>query len=195
MGAPDICLLLVWKNKPCIEGFINYRFYIFLFKYVVPVEIKAQGKRAQVAYQSALKGGSVNVSRARILLIGQDRAGKTSLKKSLIGLPFNPREKSTEGIEVDPSIFQADEGKNWHPIDENKKGLLGYCSKDVAKVMLETLSRSSVPVSPDWILKDKEDSEKLGSDQLQNDHKNGKEVNATDGEEEEDSFLNQVCLL
>ena len=195
MGAPDICLLLVWKNKPCIEGFINYRFYIFLFKYVVPVEIKAQGKRAQVAYQSALKGGSVNVSRARILLIGQDRAGKTSLKKSLIGLPFNPREKSTEGIEVDPSIFQADEGKNWHPIDENKKGLLGYCSKDVAKVMLETLSRSSVPVSPDWILKDKEDSEKLGSDQLQNDHKNGKEINATDGEEEEDSFLNQVCLL
>ena len=137
----------------------------------------------------------MNVSRARILLIGQDRAGKTSLKKSLIGLPFNPREKSTEGIEVDPSIFQADESKNWHPIDENKKGLLGYCSKDVAKVMLETLSRSSVPVSPDWILKDKEDSEKLGSDQLQNDHKNGKEVNATDGEEEEDSFLNQVCLL
>ena len=61
--------------------------------------------------------------------------------------------------------------------------------------MLETLSRSSVPVSPAWILKDKEDSEKLGSDQLQNDHKNGKEVNATDGEEEEDSFLNQVCLL
>ena len=195
MGAPDICLLLVWKNKPCIEVFINCRFYIFLFKYVVPVEIKAQGKRAQVAYQSALKGGSVNVSRARILLIGQDRAGKTSLKKSLIGLPFNPREKSTEGIEVDPSIFQVDESKNWHPIDENKKGLLGYCSKDVAKVMLETLSRSSVPVSPDWILKDKEDSEKLGSDQLQNDHKNGKEVNATDGEEEEDSFLNQVCLL
>ena len=195
MGAPDICLLLVWKNKPCIEGFINYRFYIFLFKYVVPVEIKAQGKRAQLAYQSALKGGSVNVSRARILLIGQDRAGKTSLKKSLIGLPFNPREKSTEGIEVDPSIFQADEGKNWHPIDENKKGLLGYCSKDVAKVMLETLSRSSVPVSPDWIQKDKEDSEKLGSDQLQNDHKNGKDVNSTDGEQDEDSFLNQVCLF
>ena len=195
MGAPDICLLLVWKNKPCIEGFINYRFYIFLFKYVVPVEIKAQGKRAQVAYQSTLKGGSVNVSRARILLIGQDRAGKTSLKKSLIGLPFNPRKKSTEGIEVDPSIFQADEGKNWHPIDENKKGLLGYCSKDVAKVMLETLSRSSVPVSPDWIQKDKEDSEKLGSDQLQNDHKNGKDVNSTDGEEDEDSFLNQVCLF
>ena len=130
----------------------------------------------------------MNVSRARILLIGQDRAGKTSLKKSLIGLPFNPREKSTEGIEVDPSIFQADEGKNWHPIDENKKGLLGYCSNDVAKVMLETLSRSSAPVSPDWILKDKEDSEKLGSHQLQNDHKNGKEVNATDGEEEEDLF-------
>ena len=183
------------KTNRALKALLIIVFISSVFTYVVPEEIKAQGKRAQVAYQSALKGGSVNVSRARILLIGQDRAGKTSLKKSLIGLPFNPREKSTEGIEVDPSIFQADEGKNWHPIDENKKGLLGYCSKDVAKVMLETLSRSSVPVSPAWILKDKEDSEKLGSDQLQNDHKNGKEVNATDGEEEEDSFLNQVCLF
>ena len=71
----------------------------------------------------------MNVSRARILLIGQDRAGKTSLKKSLIGLPFNPREKSTEGIEVDPSIFQADEGKNWHPIDENQKRTVGILFK------------------------------------------------------------------
>ena len=37
------------------------------------------------------------------MLIGQDRAGKTSLKRSLIGLPFNPKEKSTAGIEVDSS--------------------------------------------------------------------------------------------
>ena len=33
---------------------------------------------------------------------------KKSLKKFLIGLPFNPKESSTDGIEVDPSKFQLD---------------------------------------------------------------------------------------
>ena len=30
------------------------------------------------------------------------------MKKFLIGLPFNPKESSTDGIEVDPSKFQLD---------------------------------------------------------------------------------------
>ena len=60
---------------------------------LAPLEIEARGEKAQLAYQSALKYGAVNVYRGRVLLIGQDRAGKTSLKKSLIGLPFNPKEK------------------------------------------------------------------------------------------------------
>ena len=71
------------------------------FFLLVPLEIEARGEKAQLAYQSALKYGAVNVYRGRVLLIGQDGAGKTSLKKSLIGLPFNLEEKWNEGIEVD----------------------------------------------------------------------------------------------
>ena len=41
------------------------------------------------------------------MLIGQDRAGKTSLKKSLQGERFNPQEESTIGIDKDPSHFQV----------------------------------------------------------------------------------------
>ena len=41
------------------------------------------------------------------MLIGQDRAGKTSLKKSLRGICFDPEEDSTDGIEVDPSFFNV----------------------------------------------------------------------------------------
>ena len=60
-------------------------------------------------YQRTLRDGAVKVYRGRVLLIGQDRAGKKkSLKKFLIGLPFNPKESSTDGIEVDPSKFQLD---------------------------------------------------------------------------------------
>ena len=41
------------------------------------------------------------------MLIGQDRSGKTSLKKSLKGLVFNPDEDSTVGIDVDPAHFKV----------------------------------------------------------------------------------------
>ena len=41
------------------------------------------------------------------MLIGQDRTGKTSLKKSLRGQQFNHEEESTNGIERDPSYFSV----------------------------------------------------------------------------------------
>ena len=123
------------------------------------------------------------------MLIGQDRAGKTSLKKSLIGLPFNSKEKSTDGIEVDPSKFQLDVGevRNWQPIDERKQGLLG-CSKDVAQVVVEKMY-TDIPGSRHWVLEELRGEAILQSD----DNKNRKQVD-TDGEKEEVSLVNQVCL-
>ena len=78
----------------------------------------------------------MNVYRGRILLIGQDRAGKTSLKKSLLGLPFDPKEQSTEGIEVHASTceIEVEQVKNWHPTHENKPGLQEY-SRDISRIM------------------------------------------------------------
>ena len=155
---------------------------------LVPLEIEARGEKAQLAYQRALKYGAVNVYRGRVLLIGQDRAGKTSLKKSLIGLPFNPKEKSTGGIEVDPSKFQLDVGevRNWQPIDERKQGLLG-CSRDVAQMVVEAMY--GISVSRAWVQEELRGEAILQSD----DNKNRKQV-VTDGEKEEVSFVNQVCL-
>ena len=156
-----------------------------------PTEIDARGERAQLAYRSALRDGAVNVYRGRILLIGQDRAGKTSLKKSLIGLPFNPKEKSTEGIEVDSSIFQVDVDKaeNWQPIDESKLGLLG-CSQDVAGMIVKELC---VPSGHNWIQEEKEGEVKYGSDHTGDGHKNGEQnIAGPAGEKEEDLLVNQV---
>ena len=95
---------------------------------------------ARLAYKKALREGFVNVYRGRILLIGQDRAGKTSLKKSLLGLPFDPKEQSTEGIEVQASTCQieVEQVKNWHSTHEYKPGLLEY-SKDVSRIVAEKL--------------------------------------------------------
>ena len=154
---------------------------------IVPTEIEARGKKALLAYQSALRDGAVNVYRRRVLFVGQDRAGKTSLKKSLIGLPFNPKEKSTEGIEVDPSQYQldVDEARNWQPIDERKQGLLG-CSKDVAQIVVEKMCNISVSHK-------RVQEKRVGSDPRNDDNKNGKQV-GTGEEKEEDSHVNEVCV-
>ena len=159
-----------------------------VFFSLAPLEIEARGEKAQLAYQSALKDGAVNVYRGRVLLIGQDRAGKTSLKKSLIGLPFNPKEKSTNGIEVDPSKFQldVDEVRNWQPIDERKQGLLG-CSKDVAQLLVEKMYDTSFN-------RDLGQEEERDVVILQNDYNKNRKQLGTDAEKEEVSLVNQVSL-
>ena len=162
-------------------------FYVHFFS-LAPLEIEARGEKAQLAYQSALKDGAVNVYRGRVLLIGQDRAGKTSLKKSLIGLPFNSKEQSTDGIEVDPSKFRLDfdEVRNWQPIDARKQGLLG-CSKDVAQVVVEKIHDISVN-------RDLVQEEERGDVILQNDDNKSRKQVGTDAENEEVSLVNQISL-
>ena len=67
----------------------------------------------------------MNVYRGRIILVGQDRAGKTSLKKTLLGLPFDYQEQSTDGIEIEPSKFEieVEQIKNWTRSCANKSSL------------------------------------------------------------------------
>ena len=77
------------------------------FKPSVPLEILARGKLATEAYTRALEDGKGYARRVPIMIIGQSRTGKTSLKRSLKGKLFNPDEKSTEGIETDPSYFRV----------------------------------------------------------------------------------------
>ena len=80
----------------------------FLGELTVPAEIRARGVEAERAFQRALQQNeTVNVCRGRVMIVGQERAGKTSLKKSLLGMPFNKEEESTVGIEVDPSKFEV----------------------------------------------------------------------------------------
>ena len=157
------------------------KYSVSFFFSLAPLEIEARGEKAHLAYQSVLKDGAVNVYRGRVLLIGQDRAGKTSLKKSLIGLPFKRKEKSTDGIEVDPSKFQldVDEVRNWQPL-ERKQGLLG-CSRDVAQMVVEKMCT-------DYARQGLTGEGIFQSD----DNKNRKQVD-TNREKEEVSLVNQVC--
>ena len=155
--------MILAKKKKLLMAFLCYY-------YIVPEEIKLQGKKAQSAYLQALRDGSVHVYRGRILLIGQDRAGKTSLKKSLTGRPFNPEEQSTEGIHVDPSTFEidVDQVKNWQSVCENEQGLLG-CSRDIAKIVTTKLPEYSPSISSNGSSEYGEDDTDASEEHQEND--------------------------
>ena len=79
-----------------------------LFSFVaVPLEIRARGPLALATYLNALSDGKACVKRVPLMIVGQDRSGKTSVKNSLKGICFNPDEDSTLGIEVDRYQFKV----------------------------------------------------------------------------------------
>ena len=77
------------------------------------------------------------------MLIGQDRAGKTRLKKSFLGLPFDPEEESTDGIEVDPSKFEVDTDlvKNWKRTDDKLE--VSQFAADLARMVARELQENA----------------------------------------------------
>ena len=154
---------MVRKVEICISWTENC---IKCFLYLVPREIKAQGPEAKLAYRNALKTGKVKVYRARIMLIGQDRAGKTSLKKLFLGLPFDPEEDSTDGIEVDPSKFEVDidQVKNWKRTD--KKLSVSQFALDLAKMVAKEIQERD---------KDKEVSQEDDEEDSDDDYEKGRE--------------------
>ena len=52
------------------------------------------------AYSQALQEGKAKNNRIPVMVVGQDRGGKTSLMRRLLGLPFDKDQPSTTGIDV-----------------------------------------------------------------------------------------------
>ncbi|MBN1992378.1 MAG: leucine-rich repeat domain-containing protein [Anaerolineae bacterium] len=67
-----------------------------------PPEIAAQGTGEVLDYLRDLRHGSVTRYEAKLLLVGEGRAGKTSLLRALQGQPFDSNLNSTHGIDVRP---------------------------------------------------------------------------------------------
>ena len=108
----------------------------------MPLEIRARGRLALRAFKKALSEGRTCIKRVPIMLIGQDRSGKTSLAKSLKGERFNPEEDSTVGIQADPSYFKVST-EIWKPGEKDEQqNVVRACTYEhhAARLIVQNLS-------------------------------------------------------
>ncbi|KAJ7369732.1 hypothetical protein OS493_036763 [Desmophyllum pertusum] len=75
----------------------------------IPLYIQARGDEAKAAYQRALETGTTSDKRVKVMLIGQDRVGKTSVGRSLKGEEFRKDESSTEGVQMEGKALGKEE--------------------------------------------------------------------------------------
>ena len=120
---------------------VNPKFFIQIGE--VPLEIRARGLLALSAYKKALSEGMTCIKRVPIMLVGQDRSGKTSLAKSLKGERFNSEEDCTIGIDVDPSHFKVST-EIWKPGEKDEqRNVERACSYEhhAARLIVQNLSQ------------------------------------------------------
>ena len=102
------------------------------------------------AYRRALETGETFDRRIKIMLIGRDRAGKTSLRRYLRGEAFDKNEASTNGIEMIAPVKNAGKGAWRNPAPrENTIALDHECPELVAHSCLELCSSSKE--RPYWV--------------------------------------------
>ena len=126
---------------------------------LIPAVVRARGEKAVAAYHRALEtGGSTYDKRVKVLLVGQDRAGKTSLGKALRGEPFDEAELSTEGVQMIPAIKNAGTGAWRNPASVEHTTVFDYeVAAKAAKDLLTKHSEQPVKKQPRTVASNKTD--------------------------------------
>jgi polynucleotide 5'-kinase involved in rRNA processing len=66
----------------------------------IPAEIAKQGREAISAYNAALRGGKQHLNWTKLMFVGQERVGKSSLLRNLTSQSHNPKEVTTDGVDT-----------------------------------------------------------------------------------------------
>ena len=112
---------------------------------MIPLEIKRRGKEAVEIYKRVLKKGKQKLPRCKLLILGEECVGKTSLYRLLVKKGFNPNQVSTRGID-DNEVDIVDERSvtmDWEEKPkENQEELI---SKTYVEGVSETLHEELPP--------------------------------------------------
>ena len=132
---------------------------------VIPLEILRRGEDAIEIYKYVLKKGKIKIPRCNLLILGEERVGKTSLYRLLVKKGFNPNQQSTRGID-DNEVDIVDErsvtmGDDWE--EKPKENQEEQISKTYIDGMSETLYAK---LPPEKIKKKYEPEPVLSEDEL-----------------------------
>ncbi|XP_033124477.1 uncharacterized protein LOC117122829, partial [Anneissia japonica] len=112
------------KNKCIIYGARSIRqekkekLKKLLLDMTLPAQIKARGKDAVTAFVNEIEKGEMTLVNSRVMFLGKEGAGKTSLVNSILGKQFNENEPSTCGI-LTTTVFQT-VGEDYNKWEEHK---------------------------------------------------------------------------
>ncbi|PFX14539.1 hypothetical protein AWC38_SpisGene21301 [Stylophora pistillata] len=118
------------------------------YKDSIPIYIKARGTAGLIAYWRALEEGQTYDRRTKIVLIGQDRTGKTSLRRYLRGEAFDKDEASTDGIEMISPVKSAGEGAWRNPAALENTSALDHKCAEITKEILNNSTNPSDRAQP-----------------------------------------------
>ena len=91
---------------------------------VIPPEIKKRGKHAEEVYRRALRKGKEKIPRCNLLVLGEQRVGKTSLIRLLTGKNFILELDPTHGIDnrvVDTVDMRAISTVEWKEVKQEDR--------------------------------------------------------------------------
>ena len=145
--------LLNISMKPNVTSNLLNRFLCdrLLLSDLIPASVRARGDKALAAFHRALEtGGSTFDKRVKILLVGQDRVGKTSLGKALRGEPFDEAECSTDGgVQMIPAVKNAGTGAWRNPASLEHTTVFDHkVAAETAKNLLSTNSEQPSTKEP-----------------------------------------------
>ena len=111
---------------------------------VIPLEISRRGVEAVEIYKRVLKKGKKKIPRCNLLILGEERVGKTSLYRLLVRKDFDQHLQPTRGIDgnvvdiVDErSITMGD-----HDHDEWKEKLEENKEEQINKMYIDSISET-----------------------------------------------------
>ena len=96
---------------------------------MIPLEIRRRGPEAERIFRLALSEGRQKMPRCNLLVLGEERVGKTSLIRQLTGKHFIPNLEPTCGIEntrvrtVEVATIATNDGNDWSTVSENDQAM------------------------------------------------------------------------
>ena len=103
--------------------------------------VTGMGADAGELFVRALSQGAVEVSRVKIVIVGRDRTGKTSFKRSLLKQKFHIIEPSTPVAMAELAVCEA---SNWTFVNDKDQEFL---DKQIARAAMHAMHDSSANVS------------------------------------------------